>query len=303
MAEYEGLAFRAFTSKAETDKAINTLRGILSGIRFDKEVTDSEIAELKGWCHLHESLIDRNPFKEFMKVIKESDHDVKNRMDLIEDLFWLCQKYEVDSYYYEATTADLQTLQGLCHGILADGEVKDEEIRELDKWLEDHEYLATYYPYDEIKSLVISILSDGKINELERRRLMAYFNEFVNLNDKELSQKIKTEISDININGICTSDPEISFDGAHFCFTGVSERANRSEIEQQIMEFGGKFQNCLTQATNYLIVGNGGNPCWAFACYGRKVEAAVKLRKKGSQISIIHEFDFWDCLEDRKLMS
>ena len=52
----------------------------------------------------------------------------------------------------------------------------------------------------------------------------------------------------------------------------------------------------MTQKTDYLIVGNEGNPCWAFSCYGRKVEKAVELRKKGSNIQIINEDDFWNAL-------
>lgn len=37
-----------------------------------------------------------------------------------------------------------------------------------------------------------------------------------------------------------------------------------------------------------------GNPCWAYACYGRKIEKAMELRKKGAQILIVHEADFLD---------
>ena len=61
---------------------------------------------------------------------------------------------------------------------------------------------------------------------------------------------------------------------------------------------GGSISKGITKTTDYLIVGDGGNPCWAFACYGRKVEAAVQLRKLGHQISLVHEFDFWDFVED-----
>ncbi|GMA55471.1 hypothetical protein GCM10025857_68280 [Alicyclobacillus contaminans] len=52
----------------------------------------------------------------------------------------------------------------------------------------------------------------------------------------------------------------------------------------------------MTVDTDYLVVGDQGNPCWAFSCYGRKVEKAVKLRKQGRRILIIHEVDFWDAL-------
>jgi hypothetical protein len=49
----------------------------------------------------------------------------------------------------------------------------------------------------------------------------------------------------------------------------------------------------VNQKTNYLLVGSDGNPCWAFSCYGRKVEKAVEMRKEGYSIQIINENDFW----------
>lgn len=303
MHNYDNLPFRQFTTKSEADKAINSLKGILLGINLDKNINDSELSELKNWCSKHHDLVNRNPFKEFMLVIAETLREDANREELVEDLFWQCQKYEGDSYFYNGATADLQTLQGICHGILADASINDQEVAALDKWLEENEHLASYYPYDELRSLVVSVLSDGKIDDNERKRLMAYFNEFVNLTDAELTSKIKYEIADVTISGICTVDPNINFTDKVFCFTGLSKRATRSDIEKQIKALGGVFSNNVTKSTDYLIVGDGGNPCWAFACYGRKVETAVGLRKQGHQISLVHEFDFWDFVEDNKSAS
>lgn len=300
MENYESLPFRQFTAKSEADKAINSLKGILLGINLDNEVNDLELKELDNWCRNHSVIIRKNPFKEFMMVIQEAIAEPVSRVDLIKDLYWLSQKYENDNVYYNAATADLQTLQGICHGILADGIIQDEEVKILDNWLEENEYLSTYYPYDEIRSLVISILSDGKIDDEERERLKAYFKDFVKLNDSQLQQQIEKDTAHIKISGICTMYPEINFDSTYFCFTGVSARATRKEIETQLNSLGGVFENNVTQKTNYLIVGDGGNPCWAFACYGRKVEKAITLRKAGHTLSVIHEFDFWDSVEDLK---
>jgi len=301
MQNYDNLPFRQFTSRSEADKAINSLKGILLGIKSDGKVSNTELAELSRWCEKHQFLIARNPFKEFMSHIQEALKEEKDRIEQIEDLFWLCQKYEGDSYFYNAATANLQTLQGVCHGILADGVIEDEEVKALDQWLEENQHLASYYPYDELRSLVVSVLSDGKITDEERKRLMAYFNEFANLTDAKLTEKIKSETAEVMINGICTVDPNISFSGKTFCFTGVSKRAKRSDLELQIKALGGSFTNNVSKTTDYLIIGDGGNPCWAFACYGRKVEAAVGLRKQGHPISLVHEFDFWDFVEDGKL--
>lgn len=60
------------------------------------------------------------------------------------------------------------------------------------------------------------------------------------------------------------------------------------------------FFNRITKpnAADFLVVGADGNPCWAFACYGRKVEMAIDYRKQGCKLLIVHENDFWDAARD-----
>ncbi|MDX5422145.1 MAG: BRCT domain-containing protein [Hymenobacteraceae bacterium] len=297
---YDSLAFRQHTTRSEADKAINSLKGILEGIRLDGEVNTAELNELQAWCARHRQLINRNPFKELMLLVQEAASEEANRPELMEDLLWLCQRYEHDSVFYDAATADLQILQGICHGILSDGVINDQEIKALDAWLEGHAHLNSYYPYDEISSLITSVLSDGKVDEQERRRLMAYFNEFTLLTDGELTRKIAQETDEVKISGICTSNPDIRFDGGTFCFTGLFQRATRKEVEQEVIRLGGRVSGSVTKHTDYLIVGDSGNPCWAFACYGRKVEKAITLRREGARVVLVHEYDFWDLVEENR---
>lgn len=300
MSELNQKELEVFTSKARADKAINSLKGILLGINLDEQVNETEINELKKWAENHRSLINRNPFKEFMTIIDETVSNNIPATETIEDLFWLCQKYENDNYYYNAVTTDLQTLQGICHGILADGIINEKEVRDLEKWLDNNTHLSTYYPYDEIRSLMLSIVSDGIIEEEEILILKAYLNQFVNIENKEIAKQIDQDTADINISGHCTSDPNIDFDGKTFCVTGVLKSGNRSELENLISDLGGMPTRTVTKKTDYLIVGDNGNPAWAFACYGRKVEKALEMRKGGHQICLVHEFDFMDAVEDLK---
>ena len=88
------------------------------------------------------------------------------------------------------------------------------------------------------------------------------------------------------------------FEGKLFCFTGESYRAKRAEIAETITRLGGKVRSSVSAKTDYLIVGNAGNPCWAYACYGRKIEEAVSLRREGASIVIVNETDFWDAVDD-----
>jgi len=286
------------TARSQADKAINSLKGILLGINMDGIVDSNEIIELRGWVKKHKELINRNPFKEFMYIIENTIENGIPVKETIEDLFWLCQKYESDNYYYNSVTTDLQTLQGLCHGIIANGVIKDEEIIELNKWLNENEHLNTFYPYDEIRSLLLSILSDGKIEEEEKTVLLAYFNQFVNLNNTEVEDKINQLTKEVTISGLCTSEPNVEFEGKTFCVTGILQRGNRDTLKERIIELGGIPTDSVSKKTDYLIVGDNGNPAWAFSCYGRKVEKALQMRKEGHTIVMIHEFDFFDIIDD-----
>jgi NAD-dependent DNA ligase len=300
MKNLDDISLQIVTSKAQADKAISSLKGILLGINLDGNVNEKEINELQNWVAAHKALINRNPFNEFMSQIEQT---ISNRIpptETIEDLYWLCQKYENDSFYYNAVTADMQTLQGLCHGILADGVINEKEIFDLHQWLQAHEHLNTYYPYDEIRSLILSIVSDHKIDEEEKLVLKAYFKEFVKLHDAKTSEEIQIETANVSISGLCTSEPDVTFEGKTFCITGVLKRGNREDLQKEIIRLGGIPTDSVTRKTDYLIVGDNGNPAWAFACYGRKVEKALSMRKEGHTIMLIHEFDFADIVDDIK---
>ena len=42
------------------------------------------------------------------------------------------------------------------------------------------------------------------------------------------------------------------------------------------------------------MVNEDGNPCWAYACYGRKIEDAIDRQRNGQSLAIVHEHDFWE---------
>lgn len=290
--------YRSFTGKSEAHKAFNSLRGIVEGISLDMKINQREINELDSWCDRHAFLANRNPFNDLISNIQTIISDNKVSIEEIEDIKWLCDKFRDGFVFYDECTSDLQVLQGVCHGILSDGTVSDEEVFELEKWLSDNQHLETYYPYDEISGLIKEVLHDGKIDEDERNLLKRYFNEFASLTDIELQKQINDEVKDVKIGGICSNVSSIHFSDNQFCFTGTSVRGSRSEISRLIEEYGGKFVNSVSKSTNYLIVGDNGNPCWAYACYGRKVEKAINYRKEGAPIVIVHENAFWKVIDE-----
>ena len=285
----DGIELMIITSKARTDKAMNTLKGIILGILADNQITQEEIDELELWVSLHKMEFLRHPFNELLRIIE----DMLNgsiEPDELKDIYWLCQKYESDNYYYSALTTDLQELQGYCHGILADGVINATELNDLNNWIEKHEHLNGHFPYDELKSILLSITKDGIYTKEERDTLELFFTSFIDLQNQSIINQDYTQ----GISYFCSSEPNIIFDGKSFCLTGEFTTGKKSIIKQKIVSKGGRVVTNISNLTDYLVVGDSGNKAWAFACYGRKVEQAIALRKSGAKLTLVHELDFLD---------
>jgi NAD-dependent DNA ligase len=216
-------------------------------------------------------------------------------------MLWFCEKVTTDNTYYDLATSDMQRLSGILHGIIADKNIKDDEIYQLQKWITDNEHLASIYPYDELASLLVSITADGIITDEERQLLERHILEYVDTSNlsaysEEEVDQIKKSIS---IAGICALDPIIQIQDSNFHFTGKSSVAKDKKHFQNVVEaLGGSYTKGVNNKLNYLVVGSGGSKCWAYACFGRKVESAIERRAEGQNLMIVHESDFWDTVED-----
>lgn len=296
---YDSKRYTLFTSKMEYDKAINTLAGLMEGMTADN-ITLAEIEELQFWLQMVSPFADKKPFDELIPLINTALADNQLDQDEIDDIVWLCSKFKIGEGYYDLITAGLQMLNGYIHGLMADNTLSVQEVVNLKKWIVSHDELQGYFPYDELYSLLVSILKDNVITDDELAYLKAFLSQFVdtkrslNLNDTQLNELRKT----VSVSGICALAPEITFNNNKFCFTGQSTRTTRKELENLVYNLNGNYSDNVTKDTSYLIVGAAGNDCWAFSCYGRKVEQAMTLRKKGVPIVIVHENDFWDAVED-----
>lgn len=295
MTSQEFESYQKFTKPAQLHKAINTLRGLVAGISSDGGASPAEMNELAHWCELHSHLRDRHPFSELLPVVENACSDGIITDDEAKDILWLCSNFTDSSSYYDATTSAIQFLAGLVHGIMADGELSDKEVTALSSWMSANYFLGGTYPFDEINGMLCAILADKKVSEDERGQLMALFSDIIdftssfNLNQLDFD-RLKEKYS---ISGVCAANPVISFENKVFCFTGESCRAKRAEIAKIVNSLGGRFNGDVSKKVDYLIVGNSGNPCWAYACYGRKIEDAIGLRRSGARIVIVNENDFW----------
>lgn len=160
-----------------------------------------------------------------------------------------------------------------------------------------HEVLKTCWPYDEIDSIVTAVMADQRIDDSEQKTLKLLFADFVEIEDDKTITTLPI-LQGQKISGLCAVSPDIKFRNSVFCFTGASSRYTRSDLKEIVMKLGGKSIDTVTKSLDYLVIGADGNPCWTYACYGRKVEAAVKLRKVGHKLLLIHENDFHDAVAD-----
>ena len=285
-----------YTTRSRLNKSINTLLGIMEGVALDEVINATELEYLDAWIAEHRDVESLHPFSELLPVIRESIADGRLDDEERKDLKWLCDKVR-STDYYDTMTADMQRLHAVLGGIVSDGEIAAEELRGLRVWLEEHEHLKTLWPYDEISSLITGVLADGRIDNTEHDLLRAFFGEFV-MSDATNVVASTADASTLGVAGICASCPEIEFAGMKFCFTGGSSRYTRDELFDTVRRLGGTVTNSVSGKLNVLVVGADGNPCWAYACYGRKIAQAMQLRKSGARILVVHENDFHDAVAD-----
>lgn len=282
--------------KSRLDKAINSLLGIIEGVSIDGKVSAEELRFLDLWLSEYRALRETHPYNELIPALEGTCSDGVLSQDGREDIRFVCENLRSEKFY-NFVTGDMQRLHGLLAGIIADGVVTEEELCGLSDWIADHEHLKTLWPYDELASLISVVLRDGVIDNKEQKLLQEFFSEFVALlDDRTITAPVMLENS--MLVGVCAMCPDISFEGKTFCFTGASSKLTRNGFQELVERLGSFHAKAPTKNTHYLVVGAEGNPAWAFSCYGRKVEAAVKLRKQGIRLIIVHEHDFHDAVAD-----
>jgi hypothetical protein len=297
--EYEDVLRNVgFTRRQRANKSLHILQGMLLGFSLDGVISPEELKELKAWVADQHHLFAKHPFSEIVPKVNFAVQSGRFSVSDRDDLVWLCQQLSEQTPYYDAITSDMQRLHGLLHGVLADGKLLDEEVVGLHQWMKENNCLKRSFPYDELFALIHSALQDGAINEEERSTLVHFFERFITYSaGKRADNVFESGVPSRRLSGICAFQPDVAFVGNCFCFTGASSVAPRKRIAAIVEELGGRFSCAVSRQTDYLIIGEAGNPAWAYACYGRKVEEAMKLRAEGATLLLVHERDFWPKVE------
>ena len=191
--------------------------------------------------------------------------------------------------------ADLQRLTAIIDGIGADGIVNEKELAGLSDWLDEHSHLRRSWPYEEILSIVTGVFADGRIEATELKLLENFLAEVSAVGTSVHSTTTGGETLSL-ITGLCAVCPEVLFEGRTFCLSGRFSRFSSKELAHKILAAGARIASEVDPQVDYLIIGADGNPCWTYACYGRQVENAVRLRQAGHTLLLVHENDLLDAL-------
>lgn len=280
-----------YTSKARHDKAISTLLHALEEIATDQTVTSREWELLANWVSEHQSLADRHPYNELVPPLIAAVKDRVLSEQERKDMTWLCTQLRSIEYYSLVST-DMQRLRPILRAIASDGSVAEAEVEQLSMWLAEREHLRKCWPYEEMDNLLTTTMRDQSIDPKEQKLLLEFCSSF-----SASEQDYETpHITARTLSAIFAVSPVVSFDDYSFCFTGESQRATQEEMKTMARDRGAKIVESVTPDLDYLIVGVGGNPCWAYSSYGRRIEKALQLRRQGSKLLIVHESDFFTAL-------
>ena len=165
----------------QTQVAFHNLNGLVNGIAMDGRITRNEYEALQAWCHTHEGLCSEEPFDTFFKEISAKVKTGTIGSEEIVELKEILEKHVLNFEEKDKTKADLHFLQGVCYGIMADGDINKYEIEMLKKWMDVNEHLSNTYPFTGIFKVVEEAIGKGKIDAEEYKYLVKYFKEFLKI--------------------------------------------------------------------------------------------------------------------------
>jgi hypothetical protein len=174
-------------------------------------------------------------------------------------------------------------LVGIAQGVLCDRALSDDEVRFLHDWLTSNDEICQGWPGDVIYKRVRDVLADGIITEAERAHLVETLQELIGGAHETLAAPVHVTKLAFDEN------PTLKYPGARFCLTGEFVYGPREKCATAITTRGGVIASSVTKQLGYLIIGGLGSVEWKHGSFGTKVERAMKYKRDGLPIAIVHE--------------
>jgi NAD-dependent DNA ligase len=179
--------------------------------------------------------------------------------------------------------AGIDELLGLIRGIVADGEVTEQEAHVLAAWTIRHPDVGNDWPASILVRRLNRIYEDGKVDANERAELRDLLEEIIGENENPIENPV-TKLP------LCRPAPEVIFDQNIFVFTGKFVYGPRRVCEAEVLKRGGVCSDRVTLQTSYVVIGSVGSRDWIHSSWGRKIEKAVDYKSKGlCPIAVISE--------------
>lgn len=285
---YDSGSFFQFCGPAQVHRDLNTLYGLITGIHADRKINASEIELLRAWVSSVSSLQAKAPYNKFVAKINAVISDGVVTEEEAEDLIWLCKNY-LDynrNPYYDVITSSTQQLGGFLAGISADQTINIEELTALGNWTSNNAPMFKTWPFDTLLPAIERIQSKRQLSADDHSELLAFCQSITSIRPAE-QEKVTIPVK------LAEQQVSILIQECSFCFTGESSRYSRKELAQIVEMYGGIAADSVTAKLHYLVICDVRNPAWAFEMYGRKVEKAMNMKKKGAGPEVVFEEDLF----------
>lgn len=289
---FDNNQYQQYCSASQLEKDLNILKGILMGIISDSQINTKEIYLIKDWIDAAREFEKFFPYRVFIDNLRKTIEDNIITYEETNDLLWLCDQYlNKSNPYYNLITSATQTLTGILSGISADGIINNQEIDYLNTWLQENSYLKNTWLFDELFSIVSMISENSVFDQASHDKILKIASIVSSdMGDSDNS----TLIENVKLN---PDEVTIVVSGKSFCITGNSLYNTRAEIVEMIKNNGGIIRDDVSHKTDYLLICDEKNSCWAFSSYGRKIEKAIQLQAKPPcNIAFLYEIDLYNHL-------
>ena len=179
----------------------------------------------------------------------------------------------------------IDTLIGLCKGVVADGVVNQGEAEFLRDWLAANEITVRSNPVTfALLERIDGMLRDDHLDAEESAELLHALRTFTG--------ETPGRGEFIPSSGLPLDDPapRVMFEGRSFMCTGTFAFGTREQCKQQIAERGGTNAKSVRRDLDYLVLGSYVTPSWIHESFGRKIEKAMEWRdERGMSLAIVSE--------------
>ena len=258
-------------------KSISEFYGVVRGFSIDNMINTDEIDYIKNWKDQNKKY---SGHKEIADIVTVIDHILDDGVVTFEEItnLQMVMKRYLDKMSTSPITLATQILDGILKGITVDGEITDEECKNLRQWLYDNIYLSDHFPFNKTIEIVEQVLDDSIITQEESVYLTSIIDEMLNP-----VEALKSQV--------------YSVEGKHVCLSGNFAYGQKPKVEEYIIERGGIIDSNVKKTTDYLMIGDCECQAYSNGTYGTKVKKAIEYNEKGCNIEIIKESDFFSSVK------